>query len=81
MKVYLFSVLTCLIVLFVSFYPGIPGKAQAIIKTDKQWVDEILKAYKLERRKDKDYVLTKWESKTHKGMYDFNLDIIDKEAK
>lgn len=81
MKDLVFSFLVCLIVLFMSFYPGIPGTKGSKIKTDKQWIDEILKEQGIERSLDKDYIFTKWESETRKGWYDFNLDIVDKEIK
>lgn len=81
MKDLTFSIIISLVVLLVSFYPGISGKSQSVTKTDKQWIAEILKKQGLERMKSKDYIFTKWESKTRKGWYDFNLNIVDKEIK
>jgi hypothetical protein len=79
MKIYIFVVLCCVVVLVVSFLPGIPGRNNTHIKLDKQWIDEILEEQGLKRKPNKDYIFTKWESKTRKGWYDFKLDIIDKE--
>lgn len=81
MKILVFSFLICMTVLFVDFLPTMTTGKNRTFKTDKEWVDEILKEQGLERMENKDYIFKKWKSKTHEGCYDFNLDIVDKEIK